>query len=554
MKGLQPDRRRFLAGALTAGVSAGASGRALAAGTAGAGGIATGPVQPEWSSLVEHYRYPDWFRDAKFGIWSHWGPQAVPEQGDWYGRFLYMQGHPMYEHHLKTYGHPADTGMMEIQNRWKAERWDPEALMQRYVKAGAKYFVSLACHHDNLDCFDSSHHAWNAMRVGPGRDVVGTWEKAARAAGLKFGVSNHISHAWHWYQPAYAYDPEGPRKGERYDAYRLTKADGAGKWWDGLDPQDLYTGPHMVAPDGIDSIEAMNAWHDKNDGQWIETAPPGDETFARQWLLRQMDLVAKYRPDFCYFDNYELPFGPYGLAAAADYYNRSIEWHGKIDVVLTAKQLKSQARFGLVQDVERGFTDHLWDEPWQTDTCIGDWFYNRDRFTQKSYVGAQGVLQRLADVVSKNGNLLLSIPQRGDGTIDSEEEKILDDLARWMAVNGEAVFGSRPWHVYGEGPTVLSVGMQNEGGFKGFVEGDVRFTTRDGALYLYSLVAPGKSLSVKALGRRSMAQAGKGQVAKITLLGGGAARFRQHEDAMEIDLPRGLGVVPVLKIEGRGIA
>jgi alpha-L-fucosidase len=160
----------------------------------------------------------------------------------------------------------------------------------------------------------------------------------------------------------------------------------------------------------------------------------------------------------------------------------------------------------------------------------------------------------LADVVSKNGNLLLSIPQRGDGTIDSEEEKILDDLAGWMAVNGQAVFGSRPWHIYGEGPTVLSVGMQNEGGFKGFVEGDVRFTVKDGALYLYSLVAPGKPLSVKALGRRAMAQAGKGQVAKVTLLGGGAVRFRQREDAMEIDLPRGLGVVPVLKIEGRGVA
>ena len=542
-------RRSFLAGAL----AAGASSRALAHGSASSArslaGIAQGPVEPTWNSLVAHYRYPDWFRDAKFGIWSHWGPQAVPEQGDWYGRFLYMQGHPVYEHHLKTYGHPADTGMMDVQNLWKADKWDPEALMQRYVKAGAKYFVSLACHHDNLDCFDSAHHAWNAMRVGPGRDIVGTWEKTARAAGLKFGVSNHISHAWHWYQPAYAYDPEGPRKGERYDAYTLTKADGAGKWWDGLDPQALYTGRHMVAPDGIDTVAAMDKWHDEHDGQWIETAPPGDEAFARQWLLRQMDLVAKYKPDFCYFDDYGLPFGNYGLAAAADYYNRSIEWHGKIDVVLTAKQLKPYARFGLVQDVERGFTDHLWDEPWQTDTCIGDWFYNRARFTNHSYVSADAVLQRLADVVSKNGNLLLSIPQRGDGTIDAQEEQILDDLAAWMAVHDEAIFGTRPWHVFGEGPTKLHSGMQNEDAFKGFVSGDVRFTAKDGALYVLFLKAPTGPIRVNALGRRAMT----GTVHRAVLLGHGPVSHRQGAEAMVFDLPRGLGTVPVVKLEGEGL-
>ncbi|MCJ1960572.1 alpha-L-fucosidase [Novosphingobium mangrovi (ex Hu et al. 2023)] len=548
LKGLHPSRRAFLASALGAGGLAGLAGPAQ-------GQIATkpGPVEPTWNSLVANYRYPDWFRDAKFGIWSHWGPQSVPEQGDWYGRFMYMQGHPMYEHHLRTYGHPADTGMMEVQKRWTADKWDPEGLMDRFVKAGAKYFVSLACHHDNLDCYDSAHHGWNSLRVGPGRDVVGTWEKAARRAGLKFGVSNHTSHAWHWYQPAYAYDPEGPRAGERYDAYHLTKADGAGTWWEGLDPQDLYTGRHMVAPDGIESIAAMNAWHDAHDGEWIESTPPGDTAFARQWLLRQMDLVAKYRPDFCYMDNYELPFGPYGLAAAADYYNRSLEWHGKIDVILTAKQLTPRARFGLVQDVERGFTDHLWDEPWQTDTCLGDWFYNRARFTDKSYVPAAAVVQRLADVISKNGNLLLSVPQRGDGTIDAEEEKILDDLARWFTVNGEAVYGSRPWHVYGEGPTQLQVGMQNEGGFEGFVPGDVRFTTREDALYLFVLATRDAPLQVRALGRRALAQAGKGRIARITQVGGGPVRFRQDADALHLDLAPEDLFVPVLKIEGPGL-
>jgi alpha-L-fucosidase len=509
--------------------------------------IASGPVQPNWPSLVEHYRYPDWFRDAKFGIWSHWGPQSVPEQGDWYGRFMYMQGHPMYRHHLETYGHPADTGMIDIQNRWTAARWDPAALMKRFVKAGARYFVSLACHHDNLDCYDSAHHEWNSLRVGPNRDVVGEWAKVARDAGLRFGVSNHTSHAWHWYQPAYAYDAEGPRKGERYDAYRLTRADGRGKWWDGLDPQSLYTGRHAVAPDGIDTIAAMEAWHDRNDGQWIETPPPGDTRFPLQWLRRQTDLMAKYRPDLCYFDNHELPFGPVGLQAAADYYNRSIDWHGKIDVVLTGKQLQPHARFGMVQDVERGFTDRLWDEPWQTDTCLGDWFYNRSRFTDRSYKSARDVVQRLADVVSKNGNLLLSVPQRGDGTIDAEEERILDDLAGWMAINGEAIFGSRPWRRYGEGPTQLQAGMQNEGSFKGFTSRDVRFTTNGGALYVLFLEPPVGTARIASLGRAD------GVVERATLLGGGAVRHAQDGGSLSLTLPRTEGFVPVVKLEGRGL-
>ncbi len=509
-----------------------------------------GPVQPRWESLVDHYRYPDWFRDAKFGIWSHWGPQSVPEQGDWYGRFLYMQGHPMADFHRRTYGHPAEFGMKDLFPRWTAAAWEPEALMRRFARAGAKYFVSLACHHDNFDCYASSHHGWNATRIGPKRDVVGTWARAARAAGLRFGVSNHVSHAWHWYQPAYGYDAEGPRRGERYDAWRLTAADGRGTWWEGLDPQALYTGRHMVAPDGIASAAAMTAWHDAHDGQWIETPPPGDARFPRQWLARQQELVERYRPDLCYFDNTELPFGRIGLEAAAHYYNRAIDWHGALDVVLTAKQLKPHARFGLVQDVERGFSDRLWEEPWQTDTCLGDWFYNRARFADRSYKSAEAVVQRLADVVAKNGNLLLSVPQRGDGSIDAEEERILDDLAGWMAVNGEAIFGSRPWRVYGEGPTRLAEGMQNEGAFRGFDPRDVRFTVNRGALYVLFLAPPTRPVAIAALGRDRW----PATVARTTVLGGGPVEMRHTAEALTVTVPRVAGFVPVVKLEGPGVA
>ncbi|UYY59338.1 alpha-L-fucosidase [Sphingomonas sp. S2-65] len=541
---MQIGRRGFLAGTAALGV-------AQAARAASPMGQARGPVQANWPSLVDHYRYPDWFRDAKLGIWSHWGPQSVPEQGDWYGRFMYMQGHPMYEHHLKTYGHPSKFGMKDIQKLWTAERWDPDALIARYTRAGAKYFMSLGCHHDNLDCYDSRYHAWNSTRVGPKKDVVGIWEKAARRAGLKFGISNHVAHAWHWYQPAYGYDPVGPHQGERYDAYRLQKSDGAGLWWDGLDPQQLYTGRHAVIPDGIDSIEAMNQWHDAHNGQWVEHGPPGDTRFVTNWLLRQTDMIEKYRPDMVYFDDYGLPFGPVGLEAAADYYNRSIEWHGKIDVVLTGKQLKPHERFGIVQDVERGFTDRLWDEPWQTDTCIGDWFYNVARLNDRSYKTAEMVMQRLADVVSKNGNLLLSIPQPGDGSIDAEEEKILDGMTRWIAVNGEAIYGSRPWTRYGEGPTVLTAGMQNESNASAFTPQDIRFTTNNGALYAAMLAWPSGPVTIASLARGKW----QGEVEQVTLLGGGPVRHRHDGAGLHFTLPPRPdgGFVPIVRINGRGL-
>ena len=509
-------------------------------------GVAPGPIEASWSSLAAAYRLPDWFRDAKFGIWAHWGPQSVPAQGDWYGRFMYMQGHPMYAHHLRAYGHPADTGFMEIQNRWKAERWQPEALIARYKAAGARYFMALGCHHDNLDCYDSRYHPWNSLRVGPRRDVVGIWEKAARAAGLKFGVSNHASHAWHWFQTAYGYDPEGPRRGQRYDAFRLAKADGRGKWWEGLDPQLLYTGPHIAPPDGIASIAAMNGFHDATSARWVEHGPPMDAGYAARWLLRQVDMVEKYRPDIVYLDNYQLPFGPIGLEAVADYYNRAVEWHGATDVVLTSKKLLPH-QGGIVDDVERGFVAGIRERPWQTCTCIGDWFYNEARLRDRSYVPAEKIIQRLADVVSKNGNLLLSVPQPGDGSLDDEAARIVDAIGQWNSVNGEAIFGSRPWRQYGEGPTQTEAGMQNEGKAPPFTAQDIRFTTRAGNLYAIFLAPPSGTATIAALPPTA------GRVERATLLGGGAIPFRQGDGGLTLEMPATTGIAPAVRLEGHGL-
>jgi alpha-L-fucosidase len=486
---------------------------------------------------------PDWFRDSKFGIWAHWGPQCVPEMGDWYGRLMYVQGHPHYDHHVRTYGHPSRNGFLDIIGRWKAEEWQPDYLLKRFMAAGARYFVAMANHHDNLDLFASRHHAWNSVRVGPKRDIVGTWEKLVREAGLRFGVSNHSSHAWHWWQTAYGYDAEGPLKGRRYDAYWLRKSHGRGKWWEGLDPQELYTGPSFVPPDGIGSIAEMNAWHEARDGQWLEDAPQ-HPAFVRKWLLRQKDLVEKYRPDLVYFDDYGIPFGATGAEAVSHFYANAP------DGVLTAKRLTEEQRRTIVEDVERGFVADIQPRPWQTDTCIGNWHYDRPLYERGGYKSARQVVQRLADVVSKNGCLLLSIPIRGNGTIDEKEEKILDDLAGWFRTNGEAIYGTRPWRRFGEGPTKPPVGMQNEGDLKPFVAEDVRFTTRGGALYAILLDWPERGPAIESLGSKAL---GPARIDRVTLLGGGPISFRQDPGALRLRLPPANGFVPVLRIDGAGL-
>ncbi len=536
------SRRNLFTGAAGLGVAGGmAAGVSLAE-------TASGPFKADWASLSAQYKTPDWFRDAKFGLWAHWSAQCVPEDGDWYARNMYQQGQGQYDHHLKTYGHPADTGFMEIDNLWKAENWNPGELLDLYKDAGAKYFVALANHHDNFDNYASKFHDWNATRVGPKKDLIGIWAKEARARGLKFGVSNHSAHAWHWFQTAYGYDPEGPRAGERYDATKLTKYDGKGKWWDGLDPQELYAGAVMPMPDGITSIKDANAFHDAHDRVWDEKAPLNNSAFVRQWYLRCKDLIDSYQPDLVYFDNEELPLEQAGLDIAAHYYNASLARSGKVDVVINAKRMTPEHRAAVVEDVERGFRSGIEPLPWQTDTCIGDWHYNRARFDKKSYLGAQGVIHRLCDIVSKNGNLLLSIPVRGDGSIDLEERKIVEQIGSWTKRFGEAIYGTRPWTVAGEGPTAVQGGMFGESKLKGFTPQDIRFTTKAGALYAITLGRPGDTVTIASLARHS--------VRRVEVVGHPAPlAFRQDANGLHVTVPAGashdFGVA--LKFIGKGL-
>ena len=540
------SRRSFLMG-MTLGLSAPCWSPRLA--RAAADGPAS--FHPSWDSL-RGYVAPAWFRDAKFGIWAHWSAQCVPEQGDWYARNMYLQGEPQYEYHCRTYGHPSSVGFMELDHRWKAEHWDPDALMRLYKAAGAKYFVALANHHDNFDNYDSSHHAWNSVKVGPRKDIVGGWARAAREHGLRFGVSNHSAHAWHWFQTAYGYDGEGPLAGRRYDAARLTKADGRGTWWEGLDPQELYTGPNIVIPDGIRGAAAVRQWHEQHDRPWNENPPPQNPRFVRQWFLRCKDLLDKYRPDLLYFDDTGLPLGQTGLDIAAYYYNASRRWHdGKLEAVLNAKGLTPEQVPALVEDIERGVSDAIRPLPWQTDTCIGEWHYSRRLFEQHGYKSAATVITRLCDIVSKNGNLLLSIPLRGDGTIDADEREVLEQLAAWMSVNGEAIFGTRPWRTFGEGPTRVAAGMFAEDKAGSFTGEDIRFTVKGDALFAIALGRPASS----HLLLKSLASSQPGSVERVEMLGMNAPlRFSRDAQGLKLELPQNLPGTHAIafKILGRG--
>ncbi len=499
--------------------------------------IAPGAFQPTWDSLKQ-YQAPEWFRDAKFGIWAHWTAQCVPEQGDWYARNMYIQGSAQNKFHVARYGHPSKFGFMELDNLWKAEKWEPDALMQLYVKAGAKYFFTLANHHDNFDCYASTHHAWNSVRVGPKKDIVGIWAATARKHGLRVGVSNHSAHAWHWFQTAYGYDPEGPLAGVRYDGF-ATKEQGKGKWWEGLDPQQLYVGPSMVMPDGITTIKAAQQWHDQHDRKWTEEPPPNNAAFVDNWFLRCQELVDKYQPDVLYFDNTELPLGQAGLDIAAHFYNANMKNHGgRLEAVLNSKGLTPDHTGTMVLDIERGRADRILPAAWQTDTCIGEWHYRRSVFENHRYKTADTVVKTLIDIVSKNGNLLLSIPVRADGTIDDDEQKLLAGLAAWMPANREAIFGTRPFTVFGEGaPDVKGSANFNENAARPYTAEDIRFTVKGRTLYAFALAWPSAGkIAIKTLAKGSPGY--PGEVAKVELLGSkGALTFVRDTSGLVVDLP-----------------
>lgn len=456
--------------------------------------------QPTHESLTQ-YRFPDWFRDAKFGIWSHWGPQAVPRQGDWYAKKMYQEGSPVAKYHREHYGHPSEFGYKDIIPLWKAERFDPEKLMELYVKAGAKYFVSMGSHHDNFFLWDSKLNPWNAVQMGPNKDIVALWQNAAKRHGLKFGVSEHLGASYTWFQPSHGADSTGQYKGLPYD---------------GANPkyQSLYHAPTA-----------------KCDKEWLTTHP----TFQQQWLASINELVDKYHPDLLYSDS-QFPFEETGLKMVSHFYNDNLRSNrGDLTAIYNCKE----PSFGKwVQDVERGVMDSVLAYPWQTDTSIGDWYYR----TGQKYKTAKEIIQMLCDIVSKNGNLLINVVQTPEGDIEDDMVKTLEEIGKWMAVNGEGIYSSRPWKTFGEKPPMAfrskADAKFNEKNIKYTAE-DVRFTTKGDAFYAYVLDVPANEIRIKSLGKQT--DLNQKKIAKITLLGSKEKiKWQQADDALVIKKPASL--------------
>ena len=422
-------------------------------------------------AAMESYQCPEWFRDAKFGIWSHWGPDSVPGIFNNYAHDLYTQGSTEYQWHLEHYGHPSEFGYKDVINSWKAEKFDPDALVAKYKAAGAKYVVALATHHDNFDNWDSTYHEWNSVKTGPHKDIVKLWRDATLKAGLRFGVSSHADErGWNYMFGAQGSDKTGPKAGVPYDGH-LTKADGKGQWWDGLDPAELYNHPKSA-----------------------KDSPPVE--WRELWLKRHTDLVDKYQPDLLYFDS-GVPHRSYGEKLIAHYIQENAKNHGgNVEAVVNVKS------GAFVPDFERGAAIMIMARPWQAETSLGGWFYLGGPHVDSASTtkDAATVIHTLADVVSKNGNFLLNLPQRGDGSLFPECETVLDELAKWMPINGEAIFGTRPWLLFGEGPTQRPEARYMNELKTPLTWQDVRFTTKRGFLYAIVCGIPQGPLLIKSLG------------------------------------------------------
>lgn len=510
-----------------------------------------GKFQPTWSSL-ETYQVPEWFRNAKFGIWAHWGPQCVEGSGDWMARSMYLEGSAEYKYHVEHYGHPSEVGFKDIIPLFKAEKWNPDKLVEFYKKIGAQYFFALGNHHDNFDLWDSKYQAWNSKNMGPKRDILAEWEQAARKYELPFGISFHADHAWTWYEPSQRYDRNGPKAGVPYDG-TLTKADGKGKWWEGYDPQDLYAQNHPMSKgswvDGM--IHSQWAW---GNGASLPT-----QEYCTNFYDRTVDAINRYNPDLIYFDVTVVPFYPIsdaGLKIAAHFYNHNMATHkGKLEAVMLSKILDENQRKAIVWDVERGAPNEIMEQPWQSCSCIGGWHYNTSIYENNWYKSAADVVKLLVDIVSKNGNLLLSVPLRADGTFDEKEEKILNEFGDWMNINKEAILDTRPWEIFGEGPIAeadIKINAQgfNEGSYSKATAQEIRFTQTKKDLYATVLAWPTeKQILIKSLSDESKLFPGK--ISRVELLGYGKVSFTRTDKGLLINMPdkQVNKIAPVFKIK-----
>lgn len=436
--------------------------------------------QAAWQSL-ENYQTPDWFKDAKFGIFIHWGVYSVPAFGnEWYPHEMYQQGSKEFKHHIETYGPHNKFGYKDFIPMFKAEKFDPEQWADLFEKAGAKYVVPVAEHHDGFAMYKTTLSKWNAAEMGPKRDIIGELSTAIKKHNLVFGLSSHRIEHWFFMGG-----------GRRFDS-------------DVNDPAyDDFYGPAR---------------------DQSETPSP---EFMNDWLLRSTELVDKYKPQLFWFDWWiETPaMDPYRKSFAAYYYNKGLEWNK--GVVINYKNVSFPEK-AAVLDIERGKLKGIRELPWQTDDAVGfkSWGYIPD----DEYKSPKYLVTNLVDIVSKNGNLLLNIGPKADGTIPQEQQQLLLSIGKWLSINGEAIYGTRPWKIFGEGPTEVAAGSFVDRQLKPFTPQDVRFTTKGDTLYATLLDVPTAAVTIKTL-----AAGANGTVSTVEMLGNSSpVQWKQTKDGLVI--------------------
>ncbi|NMH87914.1 alpha-L-fucosidase [Flavivirga algicola] len=456
--------------------------------------------QPNWESIKKHYKDPEWFNNQKFGIFIHWGVYSVPAFGsEWYPRRMYMDTatftaqlnlqkegpNASYLHHKETWGDQKTFGYKDFVPMFKGEKFNAAEWIDLFKKSGAKYVVPVADHHDGFAMYKSNTTRWNSVDMGPKRDILGELFKEGRSKGLIMGASSHYAFNWSFYNKKDHFDTTDPEYA------------------------DLYS------PKGKDLTE-----------------PVSDE-FKKKWWDRTVDLIDNYQPDILWFDFYlDIPdYKDMRPKIAAYYYNKGIEW-GK-EVVLQDKNFDHDAfpEGTVIYDLERGKLPGIRKLPWQTDTSIGKNSWSHvSNWESKT---ANQLIDDLVDIVSKNGNLLLNVGPKADGTIPDDQKDILLEIGNWLSINGTAIYDTKYWKVFGEGPTEVSKGHHSEGNNKEFTGQDIRFTQKDGKLYAIMMAWPeNNKVSIKSVKKT------EDSVTQVKMLGSNAEiKWSQNDDSLTVEMP-----------------
>ena len=448
-------------------------------------------VKPTWESLAEHYQVPDWFVDGKIGVWMHWGiPSAVdenrPNDGSWYGRNMYGGGkqiaRTLCEWHTKRYGPPSEFGYEKLIPLFKAEKWDPDALVAFVKDNGARFVMPVACHHDNFDMYDS-FHPWNSVKMGPRRDTLKEWKAAATKHGLKFGISTHLYWSPGWFSPARKYQKQGTLE------WKLFNMD--------YDPK---------------GFSSQDSWNE-------------------HWYARCWEIIEKYDPDMF---NHDCGIYPkvYFTTLISEYINRDLkENNGKQTVVFSTKN-PDLDRTAFTYNLERGGAGEIKPEPWMWATDLsGGWFY---RATAVNKMSIPVMVADAVDAISKNGVVMLNVALRGDGTLPENQAAYLTAFGDFLRINGEGIYGTRPWKTFGEGPLKMKDGRQGEN-HQDFSQEDIRFTLKDGQLFVFVLAPPTKDIVIRTLCTNGLLD---GEITGIELLGSQEpVRWQRSAEALTIRLP-----------------